>query len=237
MDQKEKVIEKRAQYKRGGKSDGTQQKLVFGGENKILKLDVREDPNLQKRYDEARVLFSARTFTAFNALKSDHLYVRALLPKTFNKVKNKSVSTMSRHTDIMADEVRRNLMSILQSVLAEKEHNSFGFSTDMYSSPNQYSIIALTVHFTDKDFNLWRFCLYAEYFGYGRRHTGRNIQFALETLFREAGLDGQSINRYLLMDNASNNKKCVTLFEGEHTVIWCCNHTLQVSPLNNDFNL
>ena len=193
-----------------------------------MQLDVKLDPHVQKRYDRARVLFSAKNMIPFNALKSDELYVKALLPKTYKKVKNKSVATMSRHTDIVADEVRRDIMSIVQSVIDEKENNTFGFSTDMYSSPNQYSIIALTIHFTDAKFYPWKFVLYAEYFGYGRRHTGRNIQFALEMMFREAGLDGENINRFILMDNAANNKKCVTLFEGDHTVVWCCNHTLQL---------
>ena len=194
-----------------------------------MKLDLKDDPNLQKRYDQARVLFAARTFTAFNALQHDYLYLEALLPKTHKKVKIKSVQTISRHTDIMADDVRRDLMSIIQSMLEEKTHHTFGFSTDMYSSSNQYSIISLTLHFTDKELNPWKFVLYAEYFGYGRRHTGNNIQFALETMFKEAGLDSDNISRFLLMDNASNNKRCVTLFEGEHTVIWCVIHTLQLS--------
>ena len=30
------------------------------------------------------------------------------------------------------------------------------------------------------------------------------------------------------MDNAANNKRCVTLFEGDHTVMWCAIHTLQL---------
>ena len=90
-----------------------------------------------------------------------------------------------------------------------------GFSTDMYSSLNQYFIISLTIHFLDQNLNLWKFVLYEEYFGKGRWHTGRNILFALETMFREARLDGDNIHRFILMDNASNNKRCVTLFEGD----------------------
>ena len=228
IEQKASVIELRAQNKRGEKTGGSRQQKLVSGENKTLKLDVREDPDLQRRYDEARVLFSAKTFTAFNALKSDEIYVKALLPKTYKKVKNKSVTTMSRHTDQMADNIRRDLMSIIQSELDTKEQSTFGFSTDMYSSLNQYSIIALTVHFSDKNLVPWKFVLYAEYFGYGRRHTGQNIQFALETMFKEAGLDGDNVHRYILMDNAANNKRCVTLFEGDHTVMWCAIHTLQL---------
>lgn len=195
---------------------------------KNLHFQLKEDPHLQARYDEARVLFSARTFTPFHALKQDHIYARAFLPNSFTKLKNKSVQTISKHTDLKADQVRRDIMSIILSVLDEKKSKSFGFSTDLYSSPNLFSIIALTIHFTDREFNQRKFVLYAEYFG-SRRHTGENIQFALDTMFKEAGLDGDGVSRYILMDNASNNKRCATLFEGDHTVIWCCIHTLQLA--------
>ena len=125
--------------------------------------------------------------TPFNALKHDELYLKALLPKSHSRIKIKSKQTLSRHTDKMADEVRVDLMSIMKSVLKEKESKTFGFSTDLYSSPSQYSIVALTVHFSDQHLNLWEFCLYSEYIGQ-HRHTGENILFVLETLFKEAGL-------------------------------------------------
>ena len=182
---------------------------------------------VQSSYDRARVLFAAKTMTPFNALKHDELYLKALLPKSYSRIKIKSKQTLSRHTDKMADEVRVDLMSIMKSVLKEKESKTFGFSTDLYSSPSQYSIVALTVHFSDQHLNLWEFCLYAEYIGQ-HRHTGENILFVLETLFKEAGLDGEDVTRYILMDNASNNKRCATLGAGEHTTLWCACHTLQL---------
>jgi len=72
---------------------------------------LKEDPHLQGGYDEARVLFSARTFTPFHAFKLDHTYATAFLPNSFSKIKNKSLPTMSRHSDLKADQVRRDLMS------------------------------------------------------------------------------------------------------------------------------
>ena len=165
--------------------------------------------------------------TPFHALQHDRLYLEALLPKTHQRVKIKSERTISRHTDKMADDVRRDLMSIILSVLEEKESKTFGFTTDLYSSPSQYSIIALTVHFTDQFENLWSFCLYSEYFG-AHRHTGTNILFVLEKMFQEAGLDKEEVNRYLIMDNASNNKRCATLGAGEFTTVWCVCHTIQL---------
>ena len=206
----------------------TQPKLAFGGGEKVMHVDFKDDPALQARFDRAQILFAAKTLTAFNALKHAELYVKALLPKSHQRVKVKSKQTLSRHTDKMADDVRRDLMSIIKSVLKEKESKTFGFSTDLYSSPSQYSIIALTVHFSDQQSNLWEFCLYSEYFGQ-HRHTGENILFVLESLFKEAGLDGDDVTRYILMDNASNNKRCATLGAGEHTVLWCANHTLQLA--------
>jgi len=235
LQQKKEVAELREKnrFKRGSqKSDFgynlKQQKLELAGVNKMVQL--KEDPHLQARYDddEARVLFSARTFTPFHALKQDLIYARAFLPNSYTKIKNKSVKTMSRHTDLKADQVRRDIMSIILSVLDEKKSKTFGFSTDLYSSPSLFSIIALTIHFTDREFNQRKFVLYAEYFG-TRRHTGENIQFALNTMFKESGLDGADVSRYILMDNASNNKRCATLFDGEHTVIWCYIHSLQLA--------
>ena len=193
-----------------------------------MQVDFKEDPALQARYDVARVLFAAKTMTSFNALKHDRLYLEALLPKSHHRVKIKSGMTISRHTDQLADEVRRDLMSVILSVLEAKESKTFGFTTDLYSSPSQYSIIALTVHFADQFSNLWSFCLYSEYFGQ-HRHTGTNILFVLENMFKEAGLDKEDVTRFLIMDNASNNKRAATLGAGEFTTIWCVCHTLQLA--------
>ena len=218
MDQKAKVTELRAQNKRGEKSDGSrQQKLAFGGANKTLQLDIKEDPNLQKRYDEARVLFSAKTFTAFNALKSDELYVKALLPKTYKKVKNKSVSTMSRHTDQMADDIRMELMSIIQSELAEKEHSTFGFDV-LQPQP----VLDHRPHpsLLGQEFEPMEVCVVRRIFW--KRETAHRTEHPVCTRDNvQGGGAGRCQRPQVPADGQCN--------EGDHTVIWCVIHTLQLS--------
>jgi len=48
-------------------------------------------------------------------------------------------------------------------------------------------------------------------------------------MFKEAGLDKEDVTRFLIMDNAANNKRAATLGAGEFTSIWCCCHTLQLA--------
>ena len=164
--------------------------------------------------------------TPFHALTQDHLYVEALLPKSHSKIKNKNPRTISRHTEDLAKEIRRDMLSIILSVV--DENKSFSFTSDMYRSRNLYSFIGLTVHFLDKDYKLRKLVLHADYFG-ARTHRAENILMALETLMEEAHLDGPDITRIILLDNASNNKKAMRLGAGDFIPLWCAIHTLQLS--------
>lgn len=208
----------------------TQMKL-FGaagdGNTMLMRLPSREDPAAQAAYDKARVLFSAKTMTPFNALQHDYLYVEALLPKTHKKIKIKSGKTISRHTGVLADEIRREIMSIIMSVLEDGD-SFYSFTTDMYKTRNMYSLISLTIHFVDVSLNPWKFVLYAEYFG-SRRHTAQNILMALDTMMEEVGLNGPSVTRVMLLDNASNNKAAMRLGNEDYIALWCAIHTLQLS--------
>ena len=196
------------------------------GNKMMMHLPNREDPVAQALYDKARVLFSATTMTPFNALQHDYLYVEALLPKSHKKIKIKSGKTISRHTGILADEIRREIMSIIMSVLDEGD-TFYSFTTDMYKTRNMYSLISLTIHFVDKNLKPWKFVLYAEYFG-TRRHTARNILMALDTMIEEVGLSGPNITRVMLLDNASNNKLAMRLGNDDYIALWCAIHTLQL---------
>ena len=164
--------------------------------------------------------------TPFNALKHDHLYVEALLPKSHSKIKNKSVQTISRHTADLADELRRDMLSIILSVL--EENKSFSFTSDMYRSRNLYSFIGLTIHFLDKDYNLRKLVLHADYFG-ARAHKAENILMALDTLMEDACLDGPDVTRFILLDNARNNVKAMSLGADVYIPLWCAIHTIQLS--------
>ena len=114
-------LREKAKKKPSSSEKNTQMKLFSGGGegNKIMQLQTRDDPVAQALYDRARVLFSAKTLTPFNALQHDYLYVEALLPKTHKKIKIKSAKTISRHTGDLADEIKRDIMSIILSVLEE----------------------------------------------------------------------------------------------------------------------
>ena len=52
---------------------------------------------------------------------------------------------------------------------------------------------------------------------------------ALNALLEDACLDAVDVTRVILLDNASNNKKAMDLGANAYTVLWCCNHTLQLA--------
>lgn len=206
--------------------DGTKQQTLFGGNQGILQVESRHDAGAQKRFDEARVMFCAMTMTPFNALQHDHLYVKALCPKSHHRIQIKTPQTISSHTRKKAVELRKTILSLI--LTAKKNNQSFSFSSDMYRSRNNSSVISLTVHFKTPDNKMFKLTAYAEYFG-PRRHTGANIEFSLRAFMTELGLDGPEIRRYIILDNAANNVKAMRLGTDLFEVIWCVIHTLQLA--------
>ena len=206
--------------------EANKQLRLVGGENNTLTVKPKHDPNLQRRFDAARVLFCARTFTAFNAMKHDQILVKALLPQSHVKIKFKSPWTISRHSSQMADKLRKDMLSIILS--AKETTKSFGFSSDLSKTKNCYSLISLTIHFPTPDGEMFELVLHADYFG-ANRHTGSNILFSLKSFIEECKLDDADITHYLCLDNASNNKKMIRLGAGHFNAIWCTCHTIQLS--------
>ena len=197
------------------------------GGDKVMRLEQpRKDVNLQKRYDAARVLFCSKTFTSFRAMQYDEILVQALLPNSYKRVVNKSRVSISRHTGEKADMIRRDMLSILLS--AKEYTKSFAFTSDMSKTNNLYSLISLTVHFIAPDGELIMLNLHSDYFG-EHRHTGTNILFCLQSMMHECGLDDDSIGRYIVLDNASNNKRAMNLGSDKYDVVWCVIHTLQLA--------
>ena len=133
---------------------------------------------------------------------------------------------MSRHSSELADNLRKEIMSIILS--AWKDNTAFSFTSDMYRSKNLLLFMGLMVHFLDKDFNLRKFVLHADYFG-ERRHTAEIILMAVNTFMKEASLDGPDVTFIILLDNASNNKQAMSLGAGDYSSLWCAIHTLQLS--------
>ena len=206
--------------------DGTKQPKLVGSNQGMLQVESNHDAGTQKRFDEARVLFCALTMTPFHAMKHDHLFVKALCPKTQHRIKIKGPNTISRHTGKMADSVRKDVFSLIKT--AKKTNRSFAFSSDMSKTRSNASLISLTVHFRTPDNQVFKLSAYADYFG-PRRHTGQNIVFCLRAFMVELGLDGPDIERYILLDNASNNVRAMALGTDMFQVVWCVIHTLQLS--------
>ena len=201
-----------------------QLKLVLQGDG--LKIQSRHDPGLQRRYDEARVLFVAKSLSSFNIMKYDHLLVKALLPQSHSKIKFKTPETISNHATKMANQLRKDMLSIVVS--AKETTKSFGFSSDLSKTKSCYSLISLTIHFPTPDGELFELALHADYFG-SNRHTGSNILFSLQSFMEECKLDSDDITRYMVLDNASNNKKAIRLGTGRFNPVWCSCHTIQLS--------
>ena len=211
--------------KKQKKNDGTKQPTL-GGVDGSLQIRKYSDCEVQKRYDAARVMFCARTMISFNAMEHDHLLVEALLPKTHSKVVKKSCRTIARHTTQMANKLRREMLSLI--LTAKATNQSFAFSSDMYKSRSLFSLISLTVHFLSPSYELVKLVVYADYFG-ARRHTADNILFSLNTMMTALGLDGEDISRYIILDNAANNKRAMFLGTDIYETIWCCCHTIQLA--------
>ena len=118
---------------------------------------------------------------------------------------------------------------MLSILLSAKEYTkSFAFTSDMSKTKNLYSLISLTVHFIAPDGELMMLNLHSDYFG-ENRHTGGNILFCLQSMMNECGLDDDSIGRYIVLDNASNNKRAMNLGSDKYDVVWCVIHTLQLA--------
>ena len=206
--------------------DGTKQQKLVGGTQGILQVEPKLDATIQKNFDEARVMFCAMTMTPFNAMKHNDLFVKALCPKSYHRIQLKTPETISRQTRKKADEVRKDVLSLIKT--AKKTNRSFGFSSDMYKSRSNSSLISLTIHFRTPDNKPFKLTAYADYFG-PRRHTGKNIVFCLRAFMVELGLNGEDIDRYILLDNASNNVRAMALGTDLFKAVWCCIHTLQLA--------
>ena len=202
-----------------------QPKLEFGPDNSV-KVEKSSDPALQSRYDEAKVIYAARTMSSFQSLEQIHVIAEALLPNTHKqKLKNKSAKAMSRKTGKMANLMKRKLFNIVLG--AKKLNKAISLTSDMWKSRNNNSVIGLTAHFFAKKFKLQKFVLYAEYFGQ-KKHTGRHILIGLNKMMAQVGLHQSGHKKYILLDNASNNK-CAMKMSNDFVPVWCAIHTLQLS--------
>ena len=97
---------------------------------------------------------------------------------------------------MIATSRRQELLDIL------KQHNgSFSFTVDSWTSVNNDSYVSVTIHFTDKKFNLYRFTL--EVAEFKERATGRNIAQRLRDTWKWWLIPEDNV-KALVTDNASN---------------------------------
>jgi len=205
-------------------NDGMKQQTLSGGDNKQLKVDVKDYGDLQKRYDDGLVRYAAKTFTSFRALEHIDIIVEAIKPGK-GKIKKRGRKFISKHTTTVYERISADIMSILFS--AKDYCKSFAFTSDIWSNKRQHSFLSLTVHFITPDMKLVKLVPYVVYFGHNR-HTGVNIKLALEKMLKELGMDGPDITRYICLDNAANNK-CAVRLSSKFEAMWCTNHTLNLA--------
>lgn len=238
---KEKILQQKAEHEKKrlerirvgkeSKKDESmkQQRLVPGGsgDQRSLMIEPRHDPQMQKRFDQAVVHFAAKTGVSFGALSNGNIdiLIKAFFPKSNPKVHGRHTSTISRHTSLEADKIRRQVFSIVLS--SKKDCHSYSFTSDMWKDLAMDSFISLTQHFITNDGDYIKLVPFCEYFG-KRKHTGENIKISIEEMMKALSLDDENIEKNIVLDNASNNKCCIRL---SSCLIghWCANHTLNLA--------
>ena len=71
-----------------------------------------------------------------------------------NKIKVKSRRTLTKHVETRAEEILKELCSVISTI--REDMKSCSFTTDIWTSRSMDSYISLTVHFIDKDWILHR---------------------------------------------------------------------------------
>ena len=203
--------------------DGKKQLLLTKDNNKLMIQKLQIDPILQKRFDEALVLYGAQNYLSFRALANLGPVISAA-SKGQPKVKVKAHVTIGSYTTTMAKQLREDIQGIIN--LLKKSVNSWGFSTDIWTGPNLDSFLSMTLHAITEDFVLLKLVPFVRVF-YGS-HTGQAIQIMLDDYIVELGLDSNLIRKTGVFDNASNNKAAIKRTE-LFDAWFCIIHTLQLT--------
>ena len=136
-----------------------------------------------------------------------------------------SATTFSRRIiPSLVEELKKEIKDIIS-----KEKNklaSVSFTTDMWTSGNNMSYIAITCHFVlDDSFTIESVCLGQYYFE--GQHTGNNIRQKIEQCMEEWDLLDLNVPTYIITDNARNFVSAVdkTMAVG----LTCFAHSLQLT--------
>ena len=192
-----------------------QPKLTF--KNGQLSLNFEHNKAMQERWDSAVVLFISETFTSFNAATKMNILLKAIWPSSRFKVNVRSDKTIAKHVS------QKEMYSIISSIM--EDGGGIAFTSDIWSNRTSYSFMSLTSHMITDDMELLHFTPFVSYMD-GEKHTGETIVLKLENFMKKLTLDGPNVKRFVVLDNASNNKKTVRLAGDFLEGHWCLCHTL-----------
>ena len=130
----------------------------------------------QKSLDEQIARWLADSGVSFRVI--DLPSFKKLINIANDKLKVKGRNFYSKLVTSLADEARRDIISILQY---SKSHlKSVSFTTDIWTSRNGNPFISLTLHFITSNWELQNLTPYVRPFP--ERHTGKNTTMVLDCL-------------------------------------------------------
>ena len=97
--------------------------------NGQLSMSHQKDPEMQKRWDEAVVLYTSETFTSFRAAGKLDILLKAIWPSGRSKIQVKSHQTVSVHVSKFAETLREELYPIIGADM--NEGGGVAFTSDI----------------------------------------------------------------------------------------------------------
>ena len=197
----------------------------FSNNKKTLSIHIPTDPELQKRWDEALVMYLSETFVSFRSTEKLKILLHAIWPNSKNlKLEVRSHQTVSNQVEKVSASVVDGMYTVVND--AKKSTIGFAVTTDLWRNKSLLTFMSCSIHFITKDFVLVRLVPFVEYFDYDK-HTGRNIKMKLEKFFEALGIDDEDIMKVVVADRASNNRLMIKL-SPELSPVWCNIHALQL---------
>ena len=113
----------------------------------------KSDKELNEVIDDAIVDFLADSGVAFKVVGLDSF--KNLMKVANRRIKLKHRTTYSKLVKVKAEQIRKEILSIITSVKGDL--TTVGFTTDMWTSCSGDPFMSLTCHFIDKDWELHRY--------------------------------------------------------------------------------
>jgi len=204
------------------KESFNQPKLNFNKDGK-LSVSFEHDKAMQERWDRAVVLFISETFTSFSAASKMNILLKAIWPSSRSKINVRTDKPIANHVSKESEQVQKEIYSIISSIM--EDGGGIAFTSDIWSNRTSDSFMSLTCHMITEDMELVHFTPFVSYME-GKRHTGEAVLLKFTNFMRKLNLDGVDVQRFVVLDNASINKKAVRLAKDYVKGLWCVCHTL-----------